>query len=116
MTSQGERWRLFVAIELPQTWLEALAATQRSLAEVFETPRTPRLRWVGAQGIHLTLKFLGNLPAGSSAHARLTTESDAVDRGQAEYAAQAAPWSSDSDARLHGLSEEALDVQRELAL
>ena len=55
MTSRGETWRLFVAIELPETWLEALVAAQRALAEAFETPRTPRLRWVRAEGIHLTL-------------------------------------------------------------
>jgi 2'-5' RNA ligase len=62
VTSQGETWRLFVAIELPETWLEALGAAQRALAGVFETPRTPRLRWVRPEGIHLTLKFLGNVP------------------------------------------------------
>jgi RNA 2',3'-cyclic 3'-phosphodiesterase len=62
MTSQGEMWRLFVAIELPETWLRALGAAQRALADVFETPRTPRLRWVRPHGIHLTLKFLGNVP------------------------------------------------------
>ena len=62
VTSQGERWRLFVAIELPETWLEALGIAQRALADVLETPSTPRLRWVRSEGIHLTLKFLGNLP------------------------------------------------------
>ena len=50
MTSQGETWRLFVAIELPETWLEALGAAQRALAGVFETPWTPRLRWVRPEG------------------------------------------------------------------
>jgi 2'-5' RNA ligase len=53
---------LFVAIELPETWLKALGGTQRALADAFETPRTPRLRWVRPEGIHLTLKFLGNIP------------------------------------------------------
>jgi 2'-5' RNA ligase len=62
VTSQREMWRLFVAIELPETWLEALGAAQRALADVFETPRTPRLRWVRPEGVHLTLKFLGNVP------------------------------------------------------
>jgi hypothetical protein len=47
---------------------------------------------------------------------RLLDASDAVSRTQTEYATQAAPWSSDSEARLHALSEEALDVQRELSL
>ena len=63
MTSQGETWRLFVAIEPPQTWVDALAAAQRTLAAAFETPEAPRLRWVHPEGIHLTLKFLGNLPS-----------------------------------------------------
>jgi RNA 2',3'-cyclic 3'-phosphodiesterase len=60
--AQGETLRLFVAIELPEPWLEALAGAQRALAEALETPQTPRLRWVHPAGIHLTLKFLGNLP------------------------------------------------------
>jgi 2'-5' RNA ligase len=58
----NETLRLFVAVELPEAWLEALGTAQRALAESLETPRTPRLRWVRADGIHLTLKFLGNLP------------------------------------------------------
>jgi 2'-5' RNA ligase len=62
MTSRGETWRLFVAIELPEAWREVLGKAQKALADVFETPRTPRLRWVRPDGIHLTLKFLGNLP------------------------------------------------------
>jgi hypothetical protein len=33
VTSQDELWRLFLAIELPETWLEALAGAQRALAE-----------------------------------------------------------------------------------
>jgi len=58
----NETLRLFVAIELPETWLEALAGAQQALAEAFETPATPRLRWVSPRGIHLTLKFLGSVP------------------------------------------------------
>jgi 2'-5' RNA ligase len=60
--ARGETLRLFVAIELPETWLESLGAAQRALAEAFETPQTPRLRWVRPEGIHLTLKFVGNVP------------------------------------------------------
>jgi 2'-5' RNA ligase len=58
----NETLRLFVAVELPGAWLEALGTAQRTLADVLETPRTPRLRWVRPEGIHLTLKFLGNFP------------------------------------------------------
>jgi 2'-5' RNA ligase len=59
----NETLRLFVAIEQPQTWQEALGRAQQELAAVLEMPRTPRLRWVRPEGIHLTLKFLGNVPA-----------------------------------------------------
>jgi len=55
----GETLRLFVAVELPQAWTEALAQMQGRLAELMETPHTPRLRWVRPEGIHATLKFLG---------------------------------------------------------
>ncbi len=57
--AEGERWRLFVALELPGPVREALAAVQASLrAQGLE-----RLRWVRPEGIHLTLKFLGETPA-----------------------------------------------------
>jgi RNA 2',3'-cyclic 3'-phosphodiesterase len=60
----GETMRLFVAVELPQAWTEALAQMQRRLAALLETPQTPRLRWVRPEGIHATLKFLGgSVPA-----------------------------------------------------
>jgi 2'-5' RNA ligase len=54
--------RLFVAVELPEAWTEALAEMQRRLAELTETPESPRWRWVRPEGIHATLKFLGNVP------------------------------------------------------
>lgn len=46
---------MFVAIEPPDAWLDALAATQRRLREA-----GLRLRYVRPEGIHLTLKFLGD--------------------------------------------------------
>ncbi len=53
-----ERWRLFVALELPSEVKEGLAAVQAALrAQGLE-----RLRWVRPEGIHLTLKFLGETP------------------------------------------------------
>jgi 2'-5' RNA ligase len=58
----NETLRLFVAVELPESWLATMGQAQQALANVLETPRTPRLRWVRPEGIHLTLKFLGNVP------------------------------------------------------
>jgi 2'-5' RNA ligase len=58
------RLRLFVAIELPDAWKEAVAAYQRRLQEriSIDAPRV-RLRYVRPEGVHLTLKFLGETPA-----------------------------------------------------
>ena len=51
--------RLFVACELPQDALDALAQVQDAL----RAQGTGRLRWVRSEGIHLTLKFLGEVPS-----------------------------------------------------
>lgn len=51
--------RLFIAIELPGSVLSALNQVQHSLQR--ETALA-RLRWVRPEGIHLTLKFLGETP------------------------------------------------------
>ena len=60
----SEKWRLFIAIELPQTVLSELADLQAALRA-----RTPDrvLRWTRPEGIHLTLKFLGDVPTGDLA-------------------------------------------------
>ena len=50
--------RLFVAIELPDRVRGALAA---AIDDLRSTVRGP-FRWVGPDGIHLTLKFLGDVP------------------------------------------------------
>jgi 2'-5' RNA ligase len=52
--------RLFVAIELPPNVLSAINEVQHSLQQ---DPALARLRWVRPEGIHLTLKFLGETPA-----------------------------------------------------
>ena len=57
--SGGPSLRLFVACELPGEARQALAAVQRLLQE----RGTEGLRWVRPEGIHLTLKFLGEVPA-----------------------------------------------------
>jgi 2'-5' RNA ligase len=75
----NETLRLFVAIDLPETWREALSVVQQELAAQLETPRTARLRWVRPEGIHLTLKFLGNLPTLQLQHLQ-TVLAEAVPR------------------------------------
>jgi 2'-5' RNA ligase len=51
--------RAFIAIELPQVTLDALAEVQTRLAH--HTP-PDSVRWVKPDNIHLTLKFLGQVP------------------------------------------------------
>lgn len=54
-----EMWRLFIAIVLPDAIVSHLRAVQESLRQ--QAPgRT--VRWVAPEGIHLTLKFLGDVP------------------------------------------------------
>lgn len=54
-----EPLRLFIAIELPDAAWEALAALQKRLQSA-DTGRA--IRWSSIDGIHLTLKFLGDVP------------------------------------------------------
>lgn len=51
--------RLFIAIELPAPVLAALSEVQHALQR---DPALARLRWTRPEGIHLTLKFLGETP------------------------------------------------------
>jgi len=51
--------RLFVACELPPAVRDALGRLQDEL----KARGAGRLRWVSPEGIHLTLKFLGEVPA-----------------------------------------------------
>ena len=51
--------RLFVAVELPAEALEALNRVQHELQR---DPALARMRWTRPEGIHLTLKFLGETP------------------------------------------------------
>lgn len=50
--------RLFIAVELPEEWLAALARVQEAL----RAAGLDALRWTRPEGIHLTLKFLGEVP------------------------------------------------------
>jgi 2'-5' RNA ligase len=54
-----EQLRSFVAIELPQEAKKGLARLRRGL----ESDEHRFVKWVDPQGIHLTLKFLGNIAA-----------------------------------------------------
>jgi hypothetical protein len=49
----------FIAIPLPHPLLEKLAALQRKLEKQIPSRS---VRWVRVEGIHLTLKFLGDTP------------------------------------------------------
>ena len=57
--------RLFIALELPEDWKQALAGFQEELRARIASrlDRPVRVRWVRPEGIHLTLKFLGETPA-----------------------------------------------------
>jgi len=59
MSQGNERWRLFVALDLPPDVKEVLAATQREL----QRRGLGSLRWVRQEGMHITLKFLGEVSA-----------------------------------------------------
>lgn len=62
--------RLFVALGLPPAVKEALAVLREDLAQGL-----PSLRWVRPEGIHLTLRFLGDVPVD-----RLDNIADALSR------------------------------------
>lgn len=65
MTSAEGPMRLFVALDLPESWKAALETLQREMQNAIEVRIGPevRPRWVRPEGIHLTLKFLGDTPA-----------------------------------------------------
>lgn len=56
-----EQIRAFIAIELPDEVKANLAQIQTGLGHA------PYVKWANPQGIHLTLKFLGNIPVGKVA-------------------------------------------------
>lgn len=56
--TDAARLRSFVAVDLEPAVLEALAVLQRELAAT-----QADVRWVRPEGMHVTLKFLGGLPA-----------------------------------------------------
>ncbi len=67
--------RSFIAIELPDEFKLALARLQEQLKSGKPAP----VRWVDPHGIHLTLKFLGNIS--SDMAGRITTALEEAARG-----------------------------------
>ena len=59
MSSNPEQIRSFIAIELPEEAKKGLARLRKEL----ERDEHKFVKWVDPGGIHLTLKFLGNIPA-----------------------------------------------------
>jgi 2'-5' RNA ligase len=73
-----EQVRSFIAIELPEELKLELGRLQASLRV-----DRPRIKWVDPKGMHLTLKFLGNVP---------TAKIDAITRAMTESAAKIFPF------------------------
>jgi 2'-5' RNA ligase len=59
----NERWRLFAAITIPEPVRNEMIAVQRELKPL----ALGDVRWTNAEQLHLTLKFLGSVPAASIA-------------------------------------------------
>ena len=60
MTSRSPTVRVFVALDLPAPAKEILRQTVEELVDVLPSG----IRWVDPSGIHLTLKFLGDVDTG----------------------------------------------------
>lgn len=71
-SGHDEQIRSFVAIELPEKAKEGLARLRKGL----ERDEHRFVKWVDPAGIHLTLKFLGNIPSN-----RVTAITEAVQGG-----------------------------------
>lgn len=56
MGNMGEKIRTFIAISLPESVLQAMGQAQQTLWTLGRA-----VRWVRKEGIHLTLKFLGDV-------------------------------------------------------
>lgn len=77
-----EQKRLFVAVQLPDAWVAALAEQQRALRARLESA-AGALRWVPPRNAHLTLVFLGERPL---------TALGAIEAAVRDAAAPAAPF------------------------
>jgi 2'-5' RNA ligase len=63
VSDAGTAIRTFVAFELTDPVIRALAAVRRDLESDLGAATARALRWARPEGIHLTLKFLGATPA-----------------------------------------------------
>jgi len=59
VSNNPEQMRSFIAIELPEEAKKGLARLRREL----ERDEHKFVKWMNPNGIHLTLKFLGNIPS-----------------------------------------------------
>lgn len=66
-----DSWRLFIAVEVPP---DARRALERVQAELQREVPDHVVRWVRPEGIHVALKFLGDVPRGSIAEIQLALE------------------------------------------
>ncbi len=64
MRSDNESWRVFCAIELPQTARELVL---KHIARLQEAVPDAKASWSRDSNLHLTLKFLGDIPRASVA-------------------------------------------------
>lgn len=71
----SEMWRLFIALELPPPILQSVSRVQNDLKR--KIPERAA-KWVRPDGIHLTLKFLGDVPTNQMDAIR-TSLADAVE-------------------------------------
>jgi len=59
VSNNPEQMRSFIAIELPEEAKKGLARLRREL----ERDEHKFVKWMNPNGVHLTLKFLGNIPS-----------------------------------------------------
>jgi RNA 2',3'-cyclic 3'-phosphodiesterase len=76
----GELQRLFIALELP---LDLLRIVEKTQSDLKRTIPPNAAKWVSPSGIHLTLKFLGDVPI-RQINPIITAIQDAV-RGQSAF-------------------------------
>lgn len=65
--SSKERIRAFIALKTPPSWDEKLTGLQQQLKE--KLGGSGKFRWVKAEHLHLTLRFLGHIPPEEAAKA-----------------------------------------------
>ncbi len=79
MSHNPEEIRSFIAIKLPPNAKEGLAQLRTQL----ERAEHPFVKWVNPEGVHLTLKFLGNIP--SKQVAEITEAIDKATKGTSPF-------------------------------